>query len=326
MEDKQKDLEKDIEKDVQEMEDLGLEEIPAEIKEPEKKARGIKGFIQNRTPEFWYRVIIGGCMAVFVYAAVNLVMIFVEYGQAEATYENIEEQYVQEIVVEPEDVQGDAPEDTPGDVSEDVQGDGEDTQEEEDGGSAFQFNKLNVDFAKLQKKNRDVVGWIQFENFYLSYPIAKDNGKNYYLTHTIDKKENKSGSIYIPKQNSRDFNDTNTIIYGHNMKNGTMFGLLGRYKEKEYYELNKTFYIYTPKDERRYQIFSVYVGDANGNAYSIYGATGSEDYGKFLQDLKKKSKYDTGVNVTKDDTIVTLSTCVTNQDSKRLIIHAKRIK
>lgn len=306
------------EKEEQAYEELGLEEIPVE--EPEEESpKGIMGFLKTRKADFWYRVLIGACMAVFIFAVVNLVMIFVEYNKAEETYDNIEEQYV-------------TYEEVPYDEEVEIDEEGEviyepDAQEEEKETSkkAYKFSKANVDFAKLQKKNKDVIGWIQFENFYLSYPIAHDPGNSYYLTHTIDKKENKSGSIYVPVQNNGNFADTNTIIFGHNMKNGTMFGLLGRYKEKAFFELNQTFYIYTPNSEKRYQIFSVYVGDEKGVSYTIFGAK-DDAYGKFLEELKKKSMYDTGVSVSKENSIVTLSTCVSEDKAKRLIIHAKQIK
>lgn len=312
--------EQEKENETHEYADLGLEEIPVE--EPkEERPKGLMGFLKTRKPDFWYRVLIGICMAVFVFAVVNLVMIYVEYGKAEKSYGSIEDEFVTYV-----DDLGDT--EVVDDISAGETGaeSGEETADgEPETKKGYKFSKLNVDFDKLKKKNSDVVGWIQFEGFYLSYPIVKDPGNNYYLTHTVEKKANSSGAIYIPKQNKSDFSDTNTIIFGHNMKNGTMFGLLGRYKEKAFFKLNQYFYIYTPKGEKRYQIFSVYVGDENGIAYTIYGAK-NDDYGKFLENLKKNSMYDTGVSVSKENSIVTLSTCVSNDKTKRLIVHAKQVK
>lgn len=315
---KEKYAEENVSQEEMDFAELGLEEIPVDAPAEQKKKKGLLGFLKSRKPVFWYRVVIGACMAVFLYAAVNLVMIFVEYDKAKTTYENIIEEYVtyDDPVVDEADTN---PEDAGGEGSQEEKEEKEDATKKK-----FKFAKANVDFEKLQKANKDVVGWIQFETFSLSYPIAHDNGSNYYLTHTINKKENTSGSIYIPVQNSGDFNDTNTIIIGHNMKNGTMFGLLGRYKEKSYYQYNQYFYIYTPEGDRKYQIFSVYIGDEDGPAYSIYGSH-SEEYGKFLQSLKKQSMYETGVEVGLEDKIVTLSTCVTSPKTKRLILHAKLV-
>lgn len=309
-------MQKAQEKKEQEYEELGLEEIVVE--EPEKeRPKGIIGFLKTRKADFWYRVLMGACMAVFVFAVVRLAMIFTEYGKAEKTYEDIESDYVTYEEVTAEEAE-------PGEETGENGEEPEDSKEETSK-KGYVFKKANVDFKALQKKNKDVIGWIQFENFSLSYPVAHDSGDSYYLTHTIDKKSNKSGSIYVPASNKGDFNDTNTIIFGHNMKNGTMFGLLGRYKEKAFFELNQYFYIYTPSTEKKYQIFSVYVGDQNGVSYTIYGAK-NDDYAKFLETLKKKSMYETGVSVSRENNIVTLSTCVSDDKTKRLIIHAKQIK
>ena len=111
------------------------------------------------------------------------------------------------------------------------------------------------------------------------------------------------------------------------MKNGSMFGLLGRYKNKSHFTNNQYFRIYTPGGgTQRYQIFSVYKAAVNGSAYTIWSHTGGAEYGAWIKGLKKNSMYDTGVSVTEHDSVVTLSTCVTGEDSKRLVVQAKRIQ
>lgn len=274
-------------------------------------------FFKTRKADFWYRVIICICILIFAGSLTKLIMIFHEYNSAKSEYVDIEGEFTADTPVE-EDVTGTAIATESSVVVE---------QPDEDGKtSKFVFTPLNVDFASLKKVNKDVVGWIQFETFSLSYPIVQDSGNNYYLTHTFKKQENKSGAIFIGPANKSNFQDTNTIIFGHNMKNGTMFGLLGRYKEKEYYKYNPYFRIYTPNGTQRYQIFSVYKAAVNGSAYTIWSNTGGEEYKKWITGLKKNSMYDTGVSVSETDTIVTLSTCITGEDSKRLVIQAKRIQ
>jgi sortase B len=275
-------------------------------------------FFKTRRADFWYRVIICLCLLIFAASLTKLILIFREYHTATTEYTDLESDFV---VVQTEDDQ------------EEVTGSAVETgssvveQTDENGKkSTFVFTPLNVDFASLKKTNKDVVGWIQFETFSLSYPIVQDSGDNYYLNHTFKKQKNSSGSIFIGPSNSSSFQDTNTVIFGHNMKNGSMFGLLGRYKEKSYFTYNQYFRIYTPNGTQRYQIFSVYKASINGSAYTIWGSTGSAEYGKWIKELKKNSMYDTGVSVSASDTIVTLSTCVSGDTEKRLVILAKRIQ
>ncbi len=266
-------------------------------------------FFKTRKAAFWYRVIICVCILIFAGSLTKLIMIFHEYNSASKEYQGIEDDYI----LGADDVTGDA-------VS------GEGVEVEETNKNGFVFKPLNVDFESLKKTNKDVVGWIQFETFNLSYPIVKDSGDNYYLNHTFKKQKNKSGAIFIGPTN-KTLQDTNTIIFGHNMKDGSMFGLLGRYKNKSYFPDNQYFRIYTPDGgTQRYQIFSVYKAAVNGSAYTVWSYPGGSEYEKWIKELKKNSMYDTGVSVSGDDTIVTLSTCVTGEDTKRLVVQAKRIQ
>lgn len=271
-------------------------------------------FFKTRKAAFWYRVIICVCVLVFAGSLTKLIMIFHEYNSATKEYENIEDDYILETS---DDVTGDAI----------VSGESIEVPTDAEGKkSSFVFKPLNVDFDSLKKTNKDVVGWIQFETFNLSYPIVKDSGDNYYLTHTFKKQKNSSGAIFIGPAN-KSLQDTNTIIFGHNMKNGSMFGLLGRYKNKSFFTNNQYFRIYTPGGgTQRYQIFSVYKAAVNGSAYTIWSRSGGSEYDKWIKELKKNSMYDTGVSVSENDTIVTLSTCVTGEDTKRLVVQAKRIQ
>lgn len=272
-------------------------------------------FFKTRKAAFWYRVIICVCVLIFAGSLTKLIMIFHEYKSASDAYQDLEDEFVTEV--SEDDVTGDAI----------ASGEGIEVPTDADGKkSSFVFKPLNVDFDSLKKTNKDVVGWIQFETFNLSYPIVKDSGDNYYLTHTFKKQKNSSGAIFIGPSN-KSLQDTNTIIFGHNMKNGSMFGLLGRYKNKSFFTNNQYFRIYTPGGgTQRYQIFSAYKAAVNGSAYTVWSYAGGADYGKWIKELKKNSMYDTGVSVSENDTIVTLSTCVTGEDSKRFVVQAKRIQ
>jgi len=152
---------------------------------------------------------------------------------------------------------------------------------------------LVVDFDDLKQINPDIVAWIAFDNIDISYPVVqRDN--SYYLSHTFEGKENVSGCIFMDEKNASDFSDNHTILYGHNMKNGTMFGMLKNYKEQEYLEENRYFTIYTPDAEYRYEISSA--------------RTVSVEHSLFTQ-----------TDLGGEDKVVTLSTC-TYSDDLRFVV------
>lgn len=124
-------------------------------------------------------------------------------------------------------------------------------------------------------------------------------------------------------ENTPDFQDCHTILYGHNMKNLSMFGRLKKYKTEDFYQGNEYFTIYTEERIYRYQIFAYYDTSENGDVYTI-GFGADEVFGEFLNQAKKRSYYDTGVEVTKEDKVITLSTC--SVEGKRFVVHAKRVE
>ncbi len=180
-----------------------------------------------------------------------------------------------------------------------------------------------VDFAALKQVNPDIYAWIKVDGVNINYPILrKENDNAYYLNHTYEKKKSVYGSIYTENYNLADFSDFNTVIYGHNMKNGTMFGSLKKFRNKDFFKQNRYIEIYMPDRILRYEIFSANVVS---NEHILY----SND---FLQDSVKKEYINKlltasgaitaqGVEVTSDDNIITLSTCI-NDPSKRFIVSA----
>ncbi|MFR3666710.1 MAG: class B sortase [Ruminococcus sp.] len=122
--------------------------------------------------------------------------------------------------------------------------------------------------------------------------------------------------------NASDFSDCNTIIYGHNMKNGSMFGKLKQLYEKEKYKDSKYLWICTPQGKYRYEIFSMQYADVNSDTYTLF-SDHNEEFGNYLIKMQEKSKTDLGAkNLTKDDYIVTLSTCTSN-DQVRFVVQAR---
>ena len=183
--------------------------------------------------------------------------------------------------------------------------------------------KFLVDFEKLAKKNPDVIGWIRFdpEPSVINYPIVQGRDNQEYLHKTFSKNENGLGAIFLNVDNSSDFNDKHSIIYGHRMKDGSMFRHLQDYEKKEFWKKNPHFYIYTPNGRViTYRIYSAGEVLDMSEAYETDFADGKV-YQEFIDKTKKDSLYETGVKVRTADKVVTLSTCTKSSDNHRFVVH-----
>ena len=187
--------------------------------------------------------------------------------------------------------------------------------------SAADAASLEIDFDALKQVNGDIIGWILFDNNGISYPILQGKDNEEYLYRLADGTKSKAGSIFMDAACSPDFSDAHTIIYGHNMKNLSMFGKLKWYRTKRgYYENNRYFTIYTPDRVLRYEIFSWYEANADDMVYQV-GFQSDRFFLTFVEEMIKRSSRNTGVTVDENDKIVTLSTCSAN--GKRFVVHGK---
>ena len=161
--------------------------------------------------------------------------------------------------------------------------------------------KRSIDWEYLKSINKDIIAWIEIENTKIDYPILKDKDV-YYLKHTFDKKYNSNGSIFTT--NSYPFEYKETIVYGHNMKNGSMFSDLGKYLNKDFLNSHFNFKIYTPTCNYEARIFSVYSIGVETESNNIK----SLNFEDRIEYYKKASEYniETDSNIKK---IVKLSTC-----------------
>lgn len=256
---------------------------------------------QRRRQMLIERIIFVIALILFLTAAVSLIRIALEYKKGTDTYDDIFQAVVMEEVKDPE---GEAQ------TEENQEG----TPEEETVALPY------VDLSSLRSINEDSAAWIYFPDTQINYPVVHGDDNAYYLKHMIDGSSNNAGTLFIEKSNRKDFADENTIIYGHNMKNGSMFGSLKKYGKSEYYKEHPSFYIYTEEGVFQYDIFSVRVVNEMSEAYTITFASDAE-YNTYIDKAFRTSMYDTGVTVTSSDKIVTLSTC-TSADTDRLIIQA----
>ena len=186
--------------------------------------------------------------------------------------------------------------------------------------------ELPIDFEALWEINPEVCGWLTIPDTTVDYPILQHEGEDqsYYLKHTIYGEATTAASIYTEWYNSKDFTDPNTIIYGHNMKQG-MFHDLRYFGEQEYFNEHQELYIYLPDRILRYQIFTSYEYD-NRHLLASFDFKDEEVYAEYLEDiLNPRSMYvmlREGVELTTEDRIVTLSTCVANKPNNRRLVQA----
>lgn len=254
---------------------------------------------KKRTAGDWIRyIIMVAALCVFVFSAAQLARIFLEYRAGTEEYDRI-----REYVEEPE-----------GKQEEEQSLKGEEIQEDVP-------QAPTVDWEALQKINSDLIGWLQIEGTEISYPIVKGTDNSYYLKHTFEKASNGAGAIFIEYTNSSDFQDCNTIIYGHNMKNGSMFGLLRKYFGSQESIPGKYIWVCTPQKNYRYEIFSSHVVDAAGETYTLFSAH-DDAFGKYLENMRSQSLVDFNVDVDQEDKIITLSTC-TGNDATRFVVQAR---
>lgn len=187
-----------------------------------------------------------------------------------------------------------------------------------------------VDFDELKEENEDIYAWIVVPETKVNYPILQSETDNYYLEHNLDHSKGLPGTIYTNKCDAKDFSGFNSILYGHNMRNGGMFGSLHQFDKEEFFEENSIFYIYTEENRFTYEIFVTRkISDAYLPAYYSFDVqTSQQAYIDMLlgEITDNMTHIREGVEVTTDDKLVTLSTCISGASSNRFIVVGKLIE
>lgn len=184
---------------------------------------------------------------------------------------------------------------------------------------------VDVDFSKLKKVNADTVAYIKIDGLDVNAPVVQTSDNDYYLEHSFDKSANSAGWIFGDFRNDWTNLKANTIVYGHNRKNYTMFGSLKLILEQNWPAKNKNCFVYvsTETENMVFEMFSAYniptTSDYLQNEFDT-----KEEYGTFLDMLKNRSEVDFEAKPSEDDKIITLSTCYTN--TSKTVVHAKLVK
>ena len=190
-----------------------------------------------------------------------------------------------------------------------------------------------IKLEKMQEENDEIIGWLEIEGTEISYPVMQTTDNDYYLTHNYKKEESASGALFLDKDFDLEKPSTNYLIYGHRMKNGTMFEDLIKYKDKEFYEQHPVIRFITNKEDANYEVIAAFYSRVYYKSekdvfryYYFIDAKNEEEFYEYIKNSKKASIYDTGKTAEYGDQLLTLSTCEYSQDDGRFAVVARKEK
>ena len=182
---------------------------------------------------------------------------------------------------------------------------------------------VDVNFDMLKEMNAEAVGWLYCEGTPINYPVVQSKDNSYYLNHLYDNQTNSSGAIFMDALNNPELSDANTVIYGHNMKNGTMFASLQNYDTQSYYEQHPVMYYMTKEHDYRIDIFASYETSGDSETFTMFFDS-PQTYSNYLQRVWAQSRIDTSdLPMSTDDNIITLATCSYNFNNARYVVQGK---
>lgn len=182
----------------------------------------------------------------------------------------------------------------------------------------------NLDWDELAETNEDIYAWITVPGTQVDYPVLQNKeDENYYLNHNLDGSSGYPGCIYTHTLNGKEFVDPNTILYGHNMKNGSMFGCLHQYEDNEFFEKNRYIYIYTPEKTLVYEIFAA-CEFSDEHLFFAYDWSTADGFKQFVEDVTSvramNAHVKDGMEITEKNHLITLSTCINGKPNNRWLV------
>ncbi|MDD8049058.1 MAG: class B sortase [Thomasclavelia sp.] len=236
---------------------------------------------ENKIGKWVRRLILLVCICVFCYSAFNLVSIWLDYKTMDDANASIQSKYTSELPKK----------------------------------------YLDIDWDSLSKRNSDVKAWIQIPDTNVDYPVLQGATNDTYIHSDIDKKSFRAGSIFIQADVKDPFNQVNTVIYGHNMKNGSMFADIKSYTEQDFANKHPYVYIYMPDSTVSiYKVVSAHIISAESNLYN----TSYTNYQEYYTEMLKNSNISVDFDQTQNNPVITLSTCTSggSANGKRNVVHA----
>lgn len=260
---------------------------------------------KKSSPVFVIIIII--CLAVAAYAAYNLICIWLEYKAGQDEYNAL-----RKYTVETTDTDTEAADAT---LQSDIH---QDTDTEKP--------PIDIDFASLKNINSDIAGWLYIGAENISYPVVHYSDNEFYLHRTFEKTDNFAGTLFIEYQNKADLSDPNTIIYGHNMKDRSMFGKLKLLYENGDYANDDTFWIITEKTAYKYKMFSIHRTVDTSDVYTLFSGP-CEDVKSYIADNISESLVQLPIDSYDENSkVVTLSTCQAATGEERLVVQGILVK
>lgn len=190
-------------------------------------------------------------------------------------------------------------------------------KEQEEGQPLYTYKE--IDWDELKEINEDIIGWIYIPDTPVDYPILQGESNDTYLRTTYTGKRASAGSIFMECQNTPDFSDKNTILYGHNMRNGSMFNCLSKFSNKEFFDAHPIVQIYTPMWSKTYKIYSVHTDVNTGDSYKISFI--NVMYDEWVKDMARRTLVK-GQEASEFKDTVTLSVCHGKSGtSQRMVLH-----
>lgn len=258
----------------------------------------VKSKQQTTLQKFISRFVTITCLAIFIYASYGLFDVLLDYYQNRKMLNNIQNIYYEESSRSVASAEG-----TEKDPS------------------------IRSGFHELLEQNEQVVGWITIDDTQIDYPILQSNNNTDFLTENFYGNESKAGSIFLDYRNDITSSDPNLIVYGHRMKDGSMFQHLTKYLDKDFFNSHQTFTFDTLYDSYEAEIFAVYNTLIDFN-YIQTDFSSDEEYEQLLSEMQTRSMYQNDVALSAEDQIITLSTCeyTLDPDDSRLVVHAKLVE
>ena len=257
---------------------------------------------------WFFRLGVLCCAAGLIIGLANLWNIEREYSEGDSVYEQLRSEFSPSAGI---------PRSAPEAAEQSAAGEAP-SGEPEDGAPGSV--RAAVDFAALQKRNPDTVGWIFCTGTAIDYPIVQGPDNEYYLARLFTGTSNAAGSIFLDYRNSPDFTDRHSILYGHNMKNGSMFASLTSYRDPEYFREHPQFLLCTPEKTYSVKIFSGYSAGVEDEAWRI-SFDSEEEFADWAAQEKEKSCFESDITPSGTDRIVTLSTCSYEFEEARFVVH-----
>ena len=238
-------------------------------------------------------------LAIAIYAAYNIIKIQSEYKKSVDAYKKLDNYTIEQTTSE--------------------------TSGESEEEPVKEKPYPDVDFAGLKSVNSDVIGWIYVPDTEINYPIVHTSDNDYYLDHLVDRTQNPAGAIFLDTRNPSDFSDLHSIIYGHHMKNGSMFAALKGYKKQDFFDGHKTGYLITQDAAYSIDFFAGHVANVEESAWQL-DFDSAEDFSNWIKSLKDISAFKSDIEPQYGDRVFTLSTCSYEFDDARFVLSGKLTK